>query len=90
MQYLAVKDPQEIKDYTIDWTDDLATGETISTSSWAVGTGLTETDEDLATPNATVWVSGGTAGTEYLAVNTITTSGGRTLERTIVIPVIHL
>lgn len=89
MQYLAVKDPQEDKDYTIDWSDDLATGETILTSEWSVGTGLTEDDDDRDDTTTTVWVSGGTGGNEYLAVNTITTSGGRTLERTVVIPVVH-
>lgn len=87
MQYLAVKDPQEEKDYTIDWSDDLASGETISTSDWVVGTGLTEEDDENNTTTTTAWVSGGTAGTEYLCVNTVTTSGGRTLERTVIIPV---
>jgi len=89
MQYLAVKDPQETIDYTIDWSDDLASGETISTSSFAVGTGLTEASESNTTTTSTVWVSGGTAGNEYLAVCTVTTSASRTMERTIVIPVSH-
>jgi hypothetical protein len=81
-----VKDPSELLDYAIDWNDGwLATSpaETISTSNWTVATGITKEDESNTTTTATVWLSGGTHGQEYLATNTITTSDGRTGERSI-------
>ena len=71
------KDPDEVLDYTIDWTNWLDT-DTISTSSWTVASGLTEDSESNNTTSATVWVSGGSAGTTYKATNTIVTADGRT------------
>lgn len=157
--YTQDKDPQEVIDYTIDWSDHLASGETISTSTWTfpngsselieymlpydgqtvnfvVGgtvtgatsgaTGVIVSDDDSGTSGtlhlknltgtfvdnetitgstggsatskldgrftadtATVWLSGGTAGEEYTVKNTITTSAGRTIEKTLVVPVLQ-
>ena len=79
-------------------TDD--TGElksaTISTSTWTVPTGITK-DSDVKTAVtvqgvtyaantvATIWLSSGTAGTDYEVVNRIVTSDSRTLDHTIII-----
>lgn len=77
------KDPDSVLDYGIDWSDWLASGETISTSTWTVPTGITE-DSDLNGDESTlIWLSGGTAGTTYTLANKIVTSDGRTVERTI-------
>lgn len=85
------KDPSEVMDYTINWTNLLVGAETISTSTWSVSpSGLTLGTESDATPNTSIWLSGGTAGTTYMVNCRITTSGGRTHERTILIEVENL
>jgi hypothetical protein len=81
------KDPNAVLDYGFDWTLWLQTGETISSSTWTVPTGLTK-DTDTKTTTATVvWLSGGTAGTNYDVTCRIVTSGGRTDDRTMTIKV---
>ena len=71
---------------------------TISTSTWTVPTGITE-DSSVKTSItiqgitysantvATIWLSGGTVGTDYDLVNRIVTSDSRTLDHTITIKV---
>jgi len=79
-----LKDPQETTIFTCDWTSRLATSETISSSSWTVGTGLTKVTDAIVTGNlkTNLTVSGGTAGAKYACTNTIVTSNSQTLERT--------
>ena len=71
---------------------------TISTSTWTVPTGLTEQSSNknavtikgvsyLINTVATIWVSGGTAGNDYDVLNRVVLSDGRTLDKTITIPV---
>lgn len=75
------KDADETLDYTNTWSTNLG-ADTIATSVWVASTGLTVVTGTNTTTTATVWVSGGTAGRWYDLKNTITTAGGRTLERT--------
>lgn len=84
------KDPDAVLDYTIDWSDWLATGDTISTSSWSVesGSGLTNDSDEKTTTTTTIWLSGGTVADDYYdVINTIVTDDGRTDERTLKIRV---
>jgi hypothetical protein len=76
------KDPNAVLDYKIDWTTWLA-GDTISSSTWIVPSGITKTTESNTTTTTTIWLSGGTADTEYEVVNRIVTAGGRTDDRTL-------
>lgn len=76
------KDENEILDYVIDWTDRLAQ-DTISTSTWTVPSGLTESSSSSTTTTTTVWLSGGTTGTTYDVLNRITTAAGRTMDQTV-------
>lgn len=73
-------------------------GATISTSTWTVPSGITKASDntDAVTINgvsygantvATIWLSSGTNNTDYEIVNKITTSDGRTLSKSITIPV---
>jgi hypothetical protein len=87
MTTLYVKDPGATLDYVVNWTDWLAAGETISTSTFTVSSGITKDSETNTTTKGTVWLSGGTAGTTYTATNRITTNQSRTDERTIEIRV---
>lgn len=84
---LFVKDPDAVLDYRFDWSEWLEDAETIDTSTTTVGTGLMKDSESSSTTTATIWLSGGTAGTTYTVANRISTSSGRTDERTIQIRV---
>lgn len=77
------KDPQSVLDYGVDWSDWLASGETISTSTWTVPTGITKDSDSKGDNSTLIWLSGGTAGTTYQLANKIVTSDSRTVERTI-------
>lgn len=81
-----VKDPAAVLDFEVDWTAWLD-GDTISTSSWTVPTGITKDSDSKTATVAKVWLSSGTAGTDYRLTNHIVTAGGRTDERTIRIQV---
>ena len=77
------KDPDSVLDYGVDWSDWLASGETISTSTWTVPNGITEDSDSKGDNSTLIWLSGGTAGTTYTLANKIVTSDSRTVERTI-------
>jgi hypothetical protein len=76
-----IKDPDSVLDYTLDWSAWLGS-DTILTSSFLVDTGLTKKSDSKTTTTTTVWLSGGTAGTNYGVTNRITTVSGRTADRT--------
>lgn len=77
-----VHDPQAVLDYTFDWSRWLASGETITTAT-VTGDGVTIDSTDTTTTTVAAWVSGGTLGEIETVKCAITTSGGRTDERTI-------
>lgn len=81
------KSPGSIEQFPIDWSGELADGETIETSNWTTPLGLTFITKQNDTTTTTVAYSGGTAGQVYEAKNTITTSAGNALEQTIFIDV---
>ena len=82
--FFAVRDPDSILDYSIDWTEWLATTtDTISASTWIIPTALSTTNNSFGTATTIVWISGGTAGEVYDVTNRIVTYGGRTEDRTI-------
>ena len=87
-----VKDPNEVLDYKFDWdTNYLETGETISSATVTVESGITK-DSDAITDSdrtVTVWLSGGTANNEYTVTCQIVTSLSRTAERSIFIRVLE-
>lgn len=73
-------------------------GETISTVTWTVPAGITKDSDNKAAITihgvsyaintvATIWLSSGTDDTNYDLACRIVTSGSRTLEKTIRIPV---
>lgn len=81
-----LKDPNGVDDATINWATWLA-GDTIASSTWTVAAGLTADSDSYSTTAATLWMSGGTAGSTYTATNRITTAAGRTQDRTLIIQV---
>lgn len=84
-----LKDPSAVLDYVFDWTEWLATGETIDNYTITADTGITVDSSTEDTGKVTVWLSGGTAGINYKVACKITTSAGRTDERTIWIKVVE-
>lgn len=87
------KDPSAILDWAFDWNDTskpwLATGESISSYTITADTGIAVETDSEASGIVTVWLSGGTSGTAYKVACLITTSAGRTDERTIWIKVVE-
>jgi hypothetical protein len=83
MARLYSKDPGEKLKYTFDWVDWLSSGETISTSSWTVPSGLTKVAEVNTTTTSTVTLDGGTLGTTYRCKLTITTNQGQIAVRSV-------
>jgi hypothetical protein len=75
-----IKDPNAVLDYSVDWTRWL-NGDSIATSDWTVPPGLTEVTDTHTSTKATVWLSGGSVGQTYTVTNRITTTGGRTDDR---------
>jgi len=75
-----------VLDREIDWSDWLPTGDSIASSAWTcTGYGLTVTDGGYTTATTTVWIGPGGVPSHclYGVTNTITTTGGRTADRTL-------
>ena len=78
-----IKDPQAVLDYAVDWSTWAGT-DTPVTATWQVTpTGLTIASTVLAGDIATVWLSGGTAGTAHTVTCHVTTAEGREDDRSI-------
>lgn len=75
------KDPDDILDYAIDWTEQLA-GDTIATVAWTVPEGLTLDRSSFAGGVTVAWLSGGSAGRIYQVTCRITTTAGRRMDCT--------
>ena len=83
-----LKDPSAVLDYVFDWREEwLAAAETITDHTITADTGITVDSSTEDDGKVTVWLSGGTAGINYKVACKITTSAGRTDERTIWIKV---
>lgn len=82
------KVPADVLDYSFDWATHLQAGETITVSSWTVPTGLATGAATISGAVTTQWISGGSIYRTYTVVNRITTSQGRVLERSFVLPVV--
>ena len=83
-----LKDPSAVLDYAFDWTGWLAAGETITDHTITADTGITADSSTESDGKVTVWLSGGTAGINYKVACLITTTAGRTDERTLWIRVV--
>ena len=84
------KDPDAVLDYAFDWNNEdegpwLQSGETISTHTVTVEAGLTKDSDSESNGIVTTWLSGGTAGENYIVSCKIVTNLGRTDERSVLI-----
>lgn len=68
-------------DFAFDWSDfiDTVAGEVITGSMWTGD--LTFENESIVAPETSITISGGTAGENYIVSNTITTSFGKRIKR---------
>ena len=93
-----IKDPSAVLDYKFDWaaltngnggSNWLASGETISSRTITATSGITVDSSSITDTNTsvTVWLSGGTNGTQYSVNCLIVTTSSRTDERTMTISV---
>jgi hypothetical protein len=83
-----LQDPAETLDHTLDWSDWLATGDTIQASTWAIsptGPDISSTPDAFTTTTATVWLAGVAFGQLYTLANKVTTAAGRIGERSITV-----
>ncbi len=86
-EVVKIQDPAETLDYSLDWTAWLgSTGDTISTSNWAI-TPSTPTLSGQATAGnvTTCLVAGVVLAGMYRLTNTVVTVQGRTSDRSITI-----
>lgn len=77
----ASKTPEEIKYYTVDYSCDLLPAVTITNSTFTCAGDVTVAGQFDAS-SATVTLSGGTAGQQYIVRNVVSVSDGETLEKT--------
>ena len=73
-------DPDDEKDYELDFTD-LLDGDTISSVSWATSAGITAYSPSNTTTTATTWLKDATANVIHDITVTVITAAGRTFER---------
>lgn len=77
------KDPGERLDYVLNWVAPLQL-DVIVTSTWTISDpGLITTLNTHTANTTTIWLSGGTANTQYQVTNTITTTAGRVFDQTV-------
>lgn len=79
-QEIVTKTPAEAELVDFIFTDDLATGETISSPVVTVPAGITAGTPTISGTKVQVLVSSGTAGTIYRLKCQVSTSGGRTVQ----------
>lgn len=95
-KWKAVKDPQDVKDYDLDWAARLVGGETLTNAVWSIPKKpTTDATNPLTIGGATsfagsglakVWLSGGVKGTYNLLCH-VTTSLSRQYDKTMVLTV---
>lgn len=80
------KDPDEVLDYSLNWTKRLGDGEALLTSEWTISGPdelLVQDSDSLSSPATTIWLSAGTLNKTYTLLNRVTTSGGRTMDQSV-------
>ena len=88
------KDPDANLDYGVNWDkNNWLNGDTLESSEWILPSGITGGDEFFDDTTTTIWLSGGTVGVCYKAVNRIITVGigsnKRTDDRTVTLMIVE-
>ena len=83
------KDPDAVLDYTFDWALYLTPlSDSIATVTWLPDAGLVVSNSTHTTNTATAFVSGGIIDTTQILTCRITTTGGRTDDRSILLKIV--
>lgn len=87
-----VKDPEEVLDYTLDWSEYLPAGDTVASATWTVPDGITEStapghQHNVNGARTTIWLAGGSEPKDYLITCRIVSAQGRQADRTFEIAV---
>lgn len=78
------KDPDEVLDYTLDWSARLGEVDIIIESLWPdPPAGIVMDSDSYSTSSTVLWLSGGEVNASYSFVNRIVTAGGRTMDQTV-------
>jgi len=87
----ARKDPNEVLDYTLDWTQRLNGTEAITASDWTVPVDLTVYGglQPFTATTSTVWISGGRPERVYKLTCKVTTDEERVLEQTLTLTMVE-
>jgi hypothetical protein len=85
MSMIGTKTPDEIKDYSLDWSKDIGS-DTIpnnASSTWSISPATAAVSASSVNSGTltTVWISGGVIGQVYQIKNLIVTSAGRDLTK---------
>lgn len=73
-----LKQPVEVKDYDVDYSQWLTTGDNVQSATISVTpTGLQVDSVVINDPRVKIWLSGGTDGVSYKVTVTTTTADGR-------------
>lgn len=76
-----IKQPADVVDYDIDYSDWLSSGDTVASATSTVSpTGLTLGTIVVSSTSVKHWLSGGTSGVTYKVTVTAVTTGGRTVQ----------
>jgi hypothetical protein len=70
-------------DWGFIWTAALPSGDTVSSSTWDVGSSLVVTKEQYASGKAEVWLTNFAEGSTYTLTNTLVTEAGRSYDQSI-------
>lgn len=93
MTVMPVKAPEENLDYVADFSAEFAgalsdgSNDRIASVIWVVPDELTQTNTSNTDSTATIWLHGGTERITYEVTCRVSTTGGRTYERTFKLPV---
>lgn len=82
------KDPQEILDYSVDWSNLIAPDDSVQGYDFAITSGDVVIDQMARIENVTtVWLSGGTTSVGSSILCKMNTVNGRQFERTVKIKI---
>lgn len=91
---LKEKDPAEVLEFGVDWATDedgkpgWLTGDSVSSFSPIVPTGITLDEEFFTNGRHIFWLSGGTVPDLYRITSQIVTVGGRTAQKSVYIQMV--
>lgn len=79
----ASKDPDELLDYSLNWSQALA-GDTIVNSDWAISdSSLVENHSTNSSSSTVIWLEDGALNQTYTVTNTIETAAGRIFQQSV-------